>query len=88
MCIRDRSSSSSSDASHACDADLEPWVDWVRRATHDAEHRVARLNLRDWVAEHREAAVRWLGRTSTDTESWAQIAYNWEPENRVRRRGG
>ena len=27
---------------------LEPWADWIRRVTHEAELRMEKLNIEDW----------------------------------------
>ena len=29
---------------------LEPWVQWIKRATHDAEAAIERLRIKDWVS--------------------------------------
>ena len=32
---------------------LEPWIDWIRRCTHEAEAQMTSLGIQDWVAEQR-----------------------------------
>eukprot|EP00973_Karenia_brevis_P043222 5988036-Karenia_brevis.AAC.1 len=34
-------------------ADLEPWVDWLRRTTHVAEQAMRRAGVQDWVSQQR-----------------------------------
>ena len=79
-------SSSSSSTSSSCI--LEPWPDVIQRATHAADHLMAALGLRDWVAEHRKSAVQWSSRMRTEQPSWAQIAFGWEPFDCTRRPEG
>eukprot|EP00973_Karenia_brevis_P063992 8893160-Karenia_brevis.AAC.1 len=31
------------------ESELEPWVDWLRRATHQAEESMSRYKIDDWI---------------------------------------
>ena len=64
---------------------LEPWVEWIKRTTREAEERVRRLHLCDWVDSHKKAVVKWLRRMRGDERSWARRVYLWEPSHLVRR---
>eukprot|EP00973_Karenia_brevis_P023793 3280182-Karenia_brevis.AAC.1 len=35
----------------AAESELEPWVDWIRRATHVSEDWASRFGVQDWVTE-------------------------------------
>ena len=42
---------------------LEPWHEWIQRSTHEAEQRVQKLKMRDWVHLQRQRKWRladWL----------------------------
>ena len=87
----DTSTSSSSSDSSRCSTQvsLEPWVDWVRRATRNAEQHLQRLHISDWVTAHRSAACNWLQRLQRPGNSWAHWALQWSPsEPHHRRRHG
>ena len=57
---------------------LEPWV---RRCTHDAEARMKKLNLDDWIAMHRRRKWAWAHRVAiADTSlDWTRTALLWDP---------
>ena len=62
------------------DDNLEPWVDWIRRCTHDAEAQMKALGLEDWVTTQRRRKWRWARRVATDTlGKWTLKALNWDP---------
>ena len=83
-------SSSSSDGSPcSTQVSLEPWVDWVRRSTRNAEQHLQRLHISDWVTAHRSSARNWLQRLQRPGSSWAHWALQWSPsEPHHRRRHG
>jgi hypothetical protein len=61
-------------------SDLEPWVDWIRRCTHDAEARMKKLQLDDWVTMQRRRKWRWAHKMATTTQdTWTTIALQWDP---------
>ena len=52
--------------------ELEPWVDWVRRTTHEAEARLKKLNFDDWVTVHQRVKIEWAQKLATeDRHTWA-----------------
>lgn len=73
--------------------DLEPWVEWLRRCTHEAEAHMKKLHLGDWVAQQRRRKWRWASRlATTETDAWMTIALRWNPtldtkHNNQRRQG-
>ena len=63
---------------------LEPWVDWIRRSTHEAERRMKELKLEDWVTLHRRRKWRWAEKVATSPiPSWSKQALTWEPGHRI-----
>ena len=64
--------------------ELEPWTEWIQRATHEAENRMKRLNLEDWVSLQRRRKWKWAQRVATCTgDSWILDAVTWDPYPRV-----
>ena len=64
---------------------LEPWVDWIRRSTHEAEEKLKKLKLEDWVTLHRRRKWRWAQKVATNTEdSWNMLALTWDPGHHMR----
>ena len=63
------------------DIEMEPWVDWIRRSTHYAEHQLAKLGAADWVTEVQRRRWRWVSRIAalSGTE-WAKIVLLWHPD--------
>jgi hypothetical protein len=61
--------------------DVEPWEEWIRRTTHQAERRVAELNLDDWLTVHRRQKLEWARQLVTDdVDTWAFRALAWQPD--------
>ena len=60
---------------------LETWVDWIRRATHAAEERLASLGLRDWVQSHYDSKAAWHAKLNESKgDNWPVWAHRWQPE--------
>ena len=61
-------------------ADLEPWVEWIKRCTHDVETRMRKLNLDDWIATQRRRKWRWVGKLAKTVDTdWMVMAMRWDP---------
>ena len=59
---------------------LEPWHEWIQRCTHEAEERMHKLNMRDWVHLQRQRKWRWAKKIATSVEdSWMLRALKWDP---------
>ena len=61
---------------------LEPWVDWIKRVTHDVEERIKQLGMRNWTEEARLRKWKWaqslyVGEIS---ERWSTKALHWNPQ--------
>ena len=61
--------------------EIEPFVDWIRRVTHEAESRLKRLEIKTWVESARARKWRWAARVlcTHGADRWARIAYDWDP---------
>ena len=63
------------------DDDLEPWMDWIKRTTHDVEAHMNKLHIDCWTSQARRKKWRWAQRVIGFTaDRWAIIAAKWEPE--------
>jgi hypothetical protein len=59
---------------------LEPWVEWVQRATHISEEQLRKARLEDWVTTARRRKFRWAGHVARQADNrWAHKALIWEP---------
>ena len=62
------------------DGDLEPWQEWVRRATHQVEDQLKKLNMDSWVVQVRQKQWRLAQRiASQDPLRWSRLAASWDP---------
>ena len=61
------------------DDDLEPWADWMRRCTHEAERQMTNLGIDDWVVKQRQRKWRWAAKVAMDTHKWGLHALMWNP---------
>ena len=63
---------------------LEPWVDWIKRSTYEAERRMKELKLEDWVSLHRRRKWKWARRVAiSELPNWGRRALTWEPGHRI-----
>ena len=66
------------------ETELEPWSEWVQRATHEAESRMKKLNIEDWVSVQRRRKWRWAQKVANcDGDSWTLEALTWDPYPRI-----
>ena len=60
--------------------DVEPWVEWVQRVTHKAEHCMENVGMRGWVDAHWHLKQKWYNELlSNDRHTWAHWSFNWCP---------
>ena len=60
--------------------DMEPWVDWIRRCTHDVEAKMRRLKLDDWITMQRRRKWRWARKVALAPQcDWMAMALRWDP---------
>jgi len=64
------------------DEDLESWVDWIRRVTHEAERQMTSLKIESWVVKARRMKWKWARRVIEEmpVERWASRSLSWDPE--------
>ena len=69
------------EADHHADGELEPWVEWVKRATREAESKMEELQLDRWTTSQKRAKWSWAHRTQQlSNDKWTKIVAKWEPE--------
>ena len=69
------------DSTNAAAESLEPWVDWIKRTTHQVEHHLQKLHVECWVAQVRRKRWKWAQRVSSlCADRWAKVAAQWKPE--------
>ena len=61
---------------------LEPWIDWIRRVTHNAEENLQRLKIRTWIEQARKRKWRFAADlfSSSGDRKWSHIALQWNPQ--------
>jgi hypothetical protein len=61
---------------------LEPWPDWIRRATQQAEHSIPNFVIADWSTTVKQRKWKLLQEVCTDSaKEWAQRVLQSEPQN-------
>ena len=61
--------------------DLETWVEWVQRTTHEARTVMTRLNIPMWTDEQHSRLQRWHDRVGQmSRERWARRVLDWLPD--------
>ena len=59
---------------------LEPWTDWIKRATLHAETTISRLGITGWTTTVRQRKWEWVQTVATSTtKEWARSVLQWEP---------
>ncbi|CAE8621683.1 unnamed protein product, partial [Polarella glacialis] len=67
---------------------LEPWVDWIRRVTHEIEGYASAAAVEDWVLAHRRRLFTWAGHVSRRGDNrWTTRLLDWTPSGRTRQEG-
>eukprot|EP00959_Pyramimonas_sp_CCMP1952_P392067 8215774-Pyramimonas_sp.AAC.1 len=60
---------------------LEPWVDWVKRATRAAEAAMEKLRITDRVSNVRLRRWHWIRKLANTSEhEWTRQVFQWTPE--------
>ena len=60
---------------------LEPWIDYIRRATHVAEHTASKLHIEEWTTVYWRRQWRWMHRLAAQSsDRWSLLAALWDPE--------
>eukprot|EP00973_Karenia_brevis_P026315 3629418-Karenia_brevis.AAC.1 len=70
------------------DLELEPFADWIRRATHIAENAFKKIGLEEWVTLQRRWKWRWAGHTARREDGrWSTAVLAWTPSEGSRKPG-
>ena len=76
------------DAEVGADEVLEPWVEWVQRATHTILEIMRKLNMEDWVAMQTKNLWCWAAKTTTKEDArWTKRILKWTPTEGLRNVG-
>ena len=60
---------------------LEPWPDFIKRATRTAEAHLERLNIEDWTTVYLRKKWRWAARVAQQPDDrWSRLVVQWDPE--------
>ena len=66
---------------------LEPWVDYIKRATAIVEAQVQKLHIDDWPTTYLRRKWRWAARVATQPhDRWTLLAAQWQPQFQLERR--
>ena len=62
--------------------ELEPWVDWIRRVTHNAENTLQKLKIRTWIEQARTKKWRFAAElfSGDGEQKWSHAALAWNPQ--------
>ena len=59
---------------------LEDWVDWIQKATRDAETAMGKFGIKDWVDEVCKRKFGWAGHVCRRHDGrWSRQVLNWCP---------
>ena len=62
--------------------DVEPWLDWIKRVTHNVENSLQRLGIKTWVEQARKRKWKWAAKlySGLGEQKWSHIALEWNPQ--------
>ena len=61
--------------------ELEPWSDFLKRATYVAEELASAAGIQEWLTTWRKKQWRWAQRVITDgCKKWSSTALQWCPQ--------
>ena len=71
---------STTTADHDTSDSLEPWVDYIRRATATAEAQLHKSNIEDWPTTYFRRKWRWAGHIARLADDrWTIQSVLWDP---------
>ena len=60
---------------------LEPWPDFIKRATRIAEELASKFNIQDWTTQYLRRKWRWSRRIAQQShDRWSWVVSHWEPQ--------
>ena len=62
--------------------ELEPWLDWIKRVTHNVENNLQRLGIKTWVEQARKRKWKWAAElySGLGERKWSHVALEWNPQ--------
>ena len=62
--------------------ELEPWVEWIKRVTHNVENNLKRLKIRTWVEQARKRKWKFAAElySGSGERKWTHLALEWNPQ--------
>ena len=68
--------------------EMETWVEWIKRCTHNVEGHLRKASIDDWVVAQRRRKWRLAGHTARrEDHRWSETMLEWEPAKSNKRRG-
>ena len=69
----------------ADEREVDPWLDWVKRTTREAEQRMDNLGIESWISQYRRRKWRYAGQLIRGSQDkWSNSLLRWMPEFEVR----
>ena len=61
--------------------ELEPWVEWIKRVTHNVESSLKRLKIKTWVEKTKKRKWRFAANlySGGGEQKWSHVALEWSP---------
>ena len=61
--------------------ELEPWVEWIKRVTHNVESSLKRLKIKTWVEQAKKRKWRFAANlySGGGEQKWSHVALEWSP---------
>ena len=60
--------------------ELETYVEWVQRATKEAERLMEKYNVREWTWQQRDRLWRWASKVAHSKDGrWSHEVLHWDP---------
>ena len=61
--------------------DLEPWHEWMKRVTQQAENLLQKFNIKSWISAIRTRKWRLVAKTmNMPPQRWTRLALTWDPQ--------
>ena len=76
-----RESETDGDEDEGSQYEMEPWIDFLKRATYLAEEQAQAAGLQEWLSSWRSKQWRWARKVVTDgRKKWSNTALQWNPQ--------
>ena len=79
-CASSTSSSEITLASETQEEEMELWICWLQRTTHEIEEHMTKMNIEDWVSRQLRLKYRWAEHIARRTDNrWSKVLLEWQP---------